>query len=260
MKLSIVTHFPYKEGNLNLKQVAELGYEGVEIAIRDPKVLDKEFLKKELKKYNLKVPDIVTGQAYTLDGLSMTHDKSPVRRDFVERFKDNIDLASELEAKVLIGWARGLFKDCKFGDPMKYFTETLTECAEYAKPKGVELLIEPLNRYEADSFLTLKETVDYLDQVNLENVKIVADVFHMNIEEKKPIHKAIFEAGKYLAHVHVADNNREVPGKGCLPFRKFFKALKKMKYDGFVSVEVTRMKPDAYEAAKFAITHLRKVI
>lgn len=260
MKLGIVVPYPFKEDNLNFKQVAELGYEGAEIVIRDPKVLDKKALKKELKKYKLKVPELVTGQAYTIDGLSMTHDKSPIRKEFVDRFKDNIDLASELEAKVLIGWVRGLFKDCKFGNPMEYFTETLTQCAEYAKPKGVELLIEPLNRYEVDSFLTLKETVDYLDKVALGNVKIVADVFHMNIEEKEPIHKSIFEAGKYLAHVHVAENTREVPGEGSLPFKKFFKALKKMNYDGFASVEATRLKPNAYEAAKFAIKYLKKVM
>jgi len=260
MKLSVVTPFPYKEEHLNFKQIAELGYDGVEIAIRDPKVLDKKFLKKELKKYKLEVPNLVTGQAYTVDGLSMTHDKSTVRKAFVKRFKDNIDLASELESKVIIGWVRGLFKDCKSGDPMEYFTDTLTQCAEYAKPKGVELLIEPLNRYETDSFLTLKETADYLYEVKLKNVKMVADVFHMNIEEEKPIHEAMFDAREYLGHLHVADNTREVPGKGCLPFNLLFWALEKMKYEGFVSVEALRLKPNAYEAAKFAISYLKKVM
>ena len=75
-------------------------------------------------------------------------------------------------------------------------------------------------------------------EVNLDNLGVVADTFHMNIEEEEPIYKSILKCGGYLIHVHVADNNRKAPGMGHLPFRRFFKALKQMRYEKFISIEV----------------------
>lgn len=86
----------------------------------------------------------------------------------------------------------------------------------------------------------------------------MGDTFHMNIEEQS-IYDAIKNARRYLAHFHLADNNRLAPGQGHLDFKKIIKALKEIGYKGFVSAEILP-KPDQYTAAKLAIEHIKSLI
>jgi len=98
------------------------------------------------------------------------------------------------------------------------------------------LFIEPLNRSEAFLVNTVGQAVDIARRVNSPRVMALADLFHMNIEERH-LGKPLREAGSLLGHVHIADNNRLQPGKGCLDFITPFSALQDIAYDGYVSIE-----------------------
>ncbi len=111
----------------------------------------------------------------------------------------------------------------------------LRELAPAAAAAGVPLFLEPLNRYEAHLVNRLEQGVAFADQVGPE-IGIMADFFHMNIEEAD-IAASIRAAGQRVVYVHVADSNRLQPGRGHLDFGPGFAALKAIGYDGFLGIE-----------------------
>ncbi|WP_342471557.1 sugar phosphate isomerase/epimerase [Metasolibacillus sp. FSL H7-0170] len=113
---------------------------------------------------------------------------------------------------------------------------SVIELADYAKEKGVTLLIETLNRFEQFLINDVEEALSFVKEVNRENVQIMLDTFHMNIEEDS-IPDAIRKAGKYLGHLHIGEGNRKVPGQGSLNWREIGEALAYIQYDRYVVME-----------------------
>ena len=114
------------------------------------------------------------------------------------------------------------------------FVEQLEELAPAARDAGVPIFLEPLNRYEQHLVNRLEQGVAFAEQV--EGVEIMADFFHMNIEEAD-IAASIRAAGPHIVHVHVADSQRLQPGRGHLDFGPGFVALKEAGYDGYLGIE-----------------------
>lgn len=114
----------------------------------------------------------------------------------------------------------------------------LKEVAEGLERDGVQacVLLEPLNRYETHLLRTLDDAVEVARRVGHPNVKIMADFFHMHIEETNTP-EAIRRAGDYIAHVHLADNTRLLPGTGDTDFAAGFAALKDIGYDKYLALE-----------------------
>jgi sugar phosphate isomerase/epimerase len=115
------------------------------------------------------------------------------------------------------------------------FVKQLKELAPAAADAGVPIFLEPLNRYEQHLVNRLEQGVAFCEQVG-SDIKIMADFFHMNIEEAD-IAASIRAAAPHIVHVHVADSNRLQPGKGHLDFRPGFAALKEAGYDGYLGIE-----------------------
>jgi D-psicose/D-tagatose/L-ribulose 3-epimerase len=107
---------------------------------------------------------------------------------------------------------------------------------DYAAKKKVVLAIEALNRFECYFLNTMEQLADYVEEVNHPAVAAMYDTFHANIEEKDPV-AAIRTIRPHLAHVHISENDRGTPGKGHVPWAETYKALKKAKYDGFMTIE-----------------------
>lgn len=112
----------------------------------------------------------------------------------------------------------------------------LRELGDYAKEVGSIVLVEPLNRYETHFINRLEQGVDICKQVNSPNVKIMADFFHMSIEERD-IPKSIESAGEYIYHIHLADSTRLLPGYGHTDFKSAFSAMKKIGFDKYMAME-----------------------
>ncbi len=126
----------------NLRRIAYLGYDGVELAIRDPKLVDYKALEQMVRSCNLSVPAIGTGQAWGEEGLSFTDPDPAVRRQAIERIKSHIEGASRFGAVIIIGLIRGIVKAGV--DPrqaMDWLVEALQECSQAARalksPPGV---------------------------------------------------------------------------------------------------------------------------
>jgi sugar phosphate isomerase/epimerase len=112
----------------------------------------------------------------------------------------------------------------------------LDDLAKTAEKAGAFLLLEPLNRYETHFIRRLEGAVAVCEKVAHPNLKIMADFFHMSIEEAD-IADAIRRAGAWIAHVHLADSNRLLPGQGHTDFKSGFAALKEIGYTGYMALE-----------------------
>ncbi|MGH3146387.1 MAG: sugar phosphate isomerase/epimerase family protein [Rubrobacter sp.] len=115
------------------------------------------------------------------------------------------------------------------------FALQLEELAPAASQAGVPIFLEPLNRYEQHLVNRLEQGVAFAERAR-SGVGIMADFFHMNIEEAD-IAASIRAAGPHIVYVHVADSNRLQPGRGHLDFSPGFAALKEVGYDGYLGIE-----------------------
>ena len=107
---------------------------------------------------------------------------------------------------------------------------------DHAAKKNVRVALEALNRFECYFINTMEQLADYLDELEHPQIKAMYDTFHANIEEKDPV-AAIKTIRKHLLHVHISENDRGTPGKGHVPWAQTFKALKGIKYDGWLTIE-----------------------
>ena len=114
--------------------------------------------------------------------------------------------------------------------------DALEELGEHAYREGTLVLLEPLNRYEDHMLNRLEGAVELCKAVGSDSIKVMGDLFHMNIEEDDP-GEAIRRADGYLAHVHLADSNRAHPGAGHTDFAPIFGALGDVGFDGYLAME-----------------------
>jgi len=243
----------------NLAKIAGLGYEGVELAIRDPVLVDGDKLKIKLTAQSLKVPAIGTGQAWGEERLSFTSPDLAIRKAAISRIKSQIEFAQKFNALVIIGLIRGVSPTGQAKDQsIRWLIESLQDCLEIASAQGVCMALEPLNRYETDLIHTVGEGLELIHQIGSPNLGLLLDTFHMNIEEPD-MQDSIFRAGEQIFHFHVADSNRWYPGGGHLDFKTILHALKSTGYQGWISGEFLPV-PDADTAAQKSITHLKRLL
>lgn len=112
----------------------------------------------------------------------------------------------------------------------------LHELAEFAASVGSKVLLEPLNRYETHLIHRLDQGVEWCERIGSERVRLLADLFHMNIEERDPV-GALHTARQYLDYVHLADNTRLEPGTGITDFRAALRQLRDQEFDGYCALE-----------------------
>ncbi|HDP36599.1 MAG TPA: sugar phosphate isomerase/epimerase [Candidatus Atribacteria bacterium] len=242
----------------NVKKVADLGFDGVELAVRDPKYLEVEKIINLVRECNLEVPAIGTGQAYGDEGLSFSDPNEVVRKMAVERINNQIIFASHFNAQVIIGLIRGKINEgVSQKEAEKWTIDCLRKCTEFAKEYNIRLTLEPVNRYESNFINTISEGIEFIKRVGASNLGLLADTFHMNIEEVS-IYDSLIQAKDYLTHVHFADSNRWAPGCGHLDFAKIVQTLKKIGYQGYVSAEILPL-PDSDTAARITAETLNKL-
>ena len=230
-----------------------MGFSVFEICVEDLTVLDDwAALKKAARDAQVSLP--LCG-AYG-PGRDISSDDANIRKDGIAYNKALIDMANALEEKLVfgpmysaVGKTRRVTEEQK-AEQTKWALEGIAECAAYAKPKGVELGIEPINRFETDFINTADQVLSFVDQLNMDNVKIYMDTFHMNIEEKS-IPNAIRKCGERLVGLHACGNDRGTPGEDdIIDWQGIKKALDDISFKGALVIE--SFTPDCVEIATAA--------
>ncbi len=235
-----------------LDVAARLGCDGVELNILDPAEVDAPALASTLRQHKLGVCTLATGQAYGRHGLSLASPEPEIRNGALERLKAYARLATQLGSGVTVGLMRGMLAGDETGrsDGLRWIVEGLSEFCAHAATLGVPVYLEPLNRYECNNLNTIAETLDVMQAVGSTNLYVLADTFHMNIEESD-MAAALRAAGGRLGYVHLADSNRRAPGMGHMDFRPILKSLREIGFAGYLSAEIQPIPDDASAAERF---------
>ncbi|MEN6479295.1 MAG: 5-keto-L-gluconate epimerase [Anaerolineales bacterium] len=242
----------------NIARIASWGYDGVEVAVRQPKMLDVDGLLALTAQHGLAIPAIGTGQAWGEEGLSYTDPDAAVRQAAIARTLEHIPLAARTGAVIIIGLLRGIVRPgVDHAQAMHWLVSALQTCCQAAAAQGVRLALEPINRYETTLINNAAQGLDLLARVGADNLGLLLDTFHMNIEEPQ-IEESIRVCGERIFHFHVADSNRWYPGAGHLDFARILDALAATGYTGWISGEFMPQ-PDGDTAAQRAIGYLRKL-
>jgi sugar phosphate isomerase/epimerase len=267
MKLSIVlsTHAAQFQAvafkgdfQSNVAKIAAWGYNGVELAIRDPKLVDADELLRVVSAHGLEVPAIGTGQAWGEEGLSYTDPDPAVRAAAIDRTKAHIPFAARTGAAIIVGLLRGIVKPgVSQGQAMDWVVEAFRDCCAAARPHGVRIALEPICRYETTLVNNAEQGMELLERIGADNMGLLLDTFHMNIEDAV-IEDAIRLCGDRIFHFHVADSNRWYPGAGHLDFRSILDTLYATGFQGYVSGEFMPL-PDADTSAQRSIAYLRSL-
>jgi sugar phosphate isomerase/epimerase len=240
-----------------VRTAKELGYDAVELHLRDAARFDGAALYECCLQNNIKVSALATGLDASLNHLSMVDADAAARAKTLQNLKDHIDLAEKTGAIVIIGLIRGNLGQNP-SDAMRYFEEQLHILARYAADRGVVIALEAINSYLNDYLNTVKETCDFIRAFGANNLVLHIDTHHMNMEDYNPV-EAIHYAGETIGYVHFAEINRMYPGAGSMDFPAFMRALKDVGYKGYISMECVPI-PDALTASRKSIEYLKSCI
>jgi sugar phosphate isomerase/epimerase len=216
----------------------KLGFDAVEIFPQSADSLNVQQLKDLLAQHRLELAAIGTGAGWVKHKLRLTDPDSDVRRRAREFAAGIVALAGGLGAPAIIGSMQGR---CEPGvrreQVLDWLREAFGELSNQAAKFNQVLLYEPLNRYETDVFTRQTAAADFLRTLPARNIRLLCDLFHMNIEERR-IAEALLDAGPLVGHIHWADSNRQPMGCGHTAAEPIIKALRAIGYNGYLSAEV----------------------
>jgi sugar phosphate isomerase/epimerase len=240
-------------------RAAAAGFPAVELFLPGPDAVDVAEIHRLCKEHQLEVAAVGTGAGWLSHGLSLT-DPDPARRAEALGFLLAMTrFAAELGAPAIVGSLQGRSGGGVTREQaLAWLAAALKEASDVARDAETLLLYEPLNRYETNLFNRLEDTAGWLEAESLGNVRILADFFHMNLEEACPA-DAIRTAGPWIGHVHFADSNRRAMGMGHSDAASLVAALRDSGYAGFLSAEILPL-PDPDTAARRTMDAIRGLL
>lgn len=219
-------------------RVATMGYDLIEVCVEDPALLTAEALNAHAARTGLAIG--ICG-AFGPDR-DVSAEEAVRRRAGINYLKTCIDLAAAVGSPHVAGPMYAATGQTRMLDAhgraaqRQRAADSLRETADYAAERGVRLAIEPLNRFETDLINTTEQGLELVDLIGADNVGLLIDTFHMNIEEKS-LGDAVRLAGPRVFHVQISENDRGTPGTGHVPWAEFFTALTDINYGGQIVVE-----------------------
>lgn len=243
------------------REVAELGYDGVELMTKDPAQLDGASIRRWLDENHLELAGLCTGHVYGEDKLGLVDVDPAICRQAMARLKSFVDFIATYfgeGALVNIGRSRGLGYPNEATRTQDRMEEAFRELADYALPRGIRLVLEPITVHQANYIHTSQDGIAMVERVNHPAFGLMLDVYHMNIEDVN-IYDSFREADEHCWFIHFCDNNRKWPGSAHLDFEQIVNVLNEIGYDGYVSTEILPW-PDPDTAAQSAIESLRRCI
>ncbi len=226
--------------------IARAGFGGVEISVRHANDVDAGWLRQRLDETGLAVSAFACGRLCLEESICLCDARPQIRAMVLAELEAIISLAASFDAPVIIGGVRGKLS----GDGLQMqeqrlaAVETLRKCTTLAEELGINLFLEPINRYETNFINSAQDGMELIREVGSPVFKLLLDTFHMNIEEAD-LCESIRKAGPLLGYVHFADSNRLAPGQGHTDFLAVTRAIAETGFTGFITAEILPLPDDA---------------
>ena len=226
-------------------RVARTGYPAIELAAVPE--LDVEAARERLDAHGMTVTSMCwIGLGYP--DRDCAHESETVRRRAGDYLRLCLEQAEALAAGVLVLVPTFRTQPDETGRRAELERAART-IGGAARDHGTVVALEALNRYETHLLRTLVDADELRRMIDLPNVQLMADVFHMNIEEDS-IAAALRAHLEHVVHVHLADNQRREPGSGQLDFGAVFQVLAERGYDGALAMEFLPATDEAIRAGR----------
>ena len=228
----ITPNWTAEAGKYAIEQTAKAGFDLIEILLSNSMEIDAKAVKKQLKENHLEV-------VCSLNLPKEAH-IAFYPKEAEKLIKNAIDKTSDLETNFLGGVLHGgigVFSGNPLSETEKNtIVEVWSSVADYAKEKGVNIAVEPINRYESYVCNTAENVLELIEKTGKDNLFLHLDTFHMNIEENN-FRDPILLANKKLKHIHVTESHRGMLGEGTVNWNQFFDALKEINFEGNLVLE-----------------------
>ncbi|MBR7654308.1 sugar phosphate isomerase/epimerase [Brucella oryzae] len=234
-------------------RIRELGYDGVELLVRDPRALDHALIERQLADAGLAMPAICTGEVYGEDKLSLADPDQARRAETLERMIAAMDLAARFGAMVNVGRMRGRYLDgIARAQTEAWVTEGMQAAAD-ARP-DTRIVLEPVNHQYANFLMGTAEAASFVRSLQRANIGLMLDLAHITIEGET--HRdSLAAAGDLFWHYHVCDSDRKAVGDGSWDITAALNDLAAISYDGWITAEHFQV-PDAETAMARSISWL----
>ncbi len=232
------------------RAAAELGFDAIELFPTAPEEVPVAELRTLLERHSLALAAVGTGAGWLRRQLTLTSPDANARDQAIGFIGRMLEVAAPFRAPVIIGSMQGRYVgDVTRSQALAFLAEALTQLNATAATLGMHVLYEPLNRYETNLFNRLGDAAAWLRQHRWPHVMLLADLFHMNMEEADSP-AALRQAGDLVGHVHFADSNRHAIGFGQTAVAPIITALREAGYAGYLSAEVFPLPGPASAAAQ----------
>jgi sugar phosphate isomerase/epimerase len=273
MKLAYSTN-AFKKYSLEetIRLIKEIGFTGVEIMADRPHLYPPDYrttgkvqaLKNSLASLGLKVSNLNT---FTLFAVGDMHHPSWIEKEAVLReiriqhTKDCLRLAAELECPNISIQPGGRVEHLSREESMRIFQEGLNEVLPVAQNYGVKILVEPEPNLLMESAAQFRE---FIQQVDKSVIGLNCDVGHFYCAGEEP-EKVIKEFAPVISHIHIEDiknrvHDHKICGQGDMDFQSIFDAMRSIKYDGFVSLELYPYQDNPAQAGRESLYFLTKYL
>ena len=221
----------------SMGKAAALGFDGIELFTASGNAIDSSQLKTLLHQYNLSLAAVGTGGGKVVHGLTLTDTNITIRKNAIAFIKEMMEFGAPFGAPAIIGSMQGnTIPGETHSNSIGLLAEALHILDQHAASLGVKLIYEPLNRYETNLMNTMDDGAAFIASNKFNNIQLLADLFHMNIEEADSA-ASIQKNIQHIGHVHFADSNRKPVGFGHTQMEPIANALTASGYDGYVSAE-----------------------
>lgn len=228
----ITPNWTAEAGKYAIEQTAKAGFDLIEILLPNSMEIDAKAVKKQLKENHLEV-------VCSLNLPKEAH-IAFYPKEAEKLIKNAIDKTSDLETNFLGGVLHGgigVFSGNPLNETEKNtIVEVWSSVADYAKEKGVNIAVEPINRYESYVCNTAENVLELIEKTGKDNLFLHLDTFHMNIEENN-FRDPILLANQKLKHIHVTESHRGMLGEGTVNWNQFFDALREINFEGNLVLE-----------------------
>ncbi len=239
----------------NLESIKKIGYEGVELLVRDPNKMNTQQVAQQIKDQGLTVVSVGTAPVMDQEKWSLMDKDKAVRDAALARSKALLEFAGSFGVGISIGRFRNNVNPEDPNTNMDALSRAFAELCDHGKKYGAKVWLEPQNQKNVNNLNTIDESLAWFAQMKKDNLGLLLDTFHMDITEVS-LATSIIKAGQYTAFVHLSDRNRMSPGVTGINFTDVLAALAHIGYQGYLSMEFKQL-PDSFTAAKVSHDYMR---